>query len=170
MFQGLKLATFALIMLALSAVFIFLGLVVPGLYINYVRKVNQGKCKCSEGFHREFIKYYSILSYVFIGIVLLSGAAFMKYMKKANATVLIISSLISLTFAYILYTYQKKMYEISCECATEDWIPKLMKIHSYIIVAMVAISMLQLSMVGLLGMKKKSSFRVNGNKLSKPKK
>jgi len=58
---------FVIIFILSFAIFIF-GLIVYSLTLQWIDKLEKSKCKCSENFKRDFIKYFLYLYFAFIAI------------------------------------------------------------------------------------------------------
>jgi hypothetical protein len=143
----------SLIVMCLIAFMIF-SIVIPYFYLRYIDRLKQKNCKCSEGFNRNFILFYS--AYVYISILVVVLLSFVIPMPKINSvlrtdTKMIMSTGLSFLFALTLFKYQQKVYQTNCQCATENTkIPPLMKYHSYVVGLLVFISMLNIISI-LLG-------------------
>ena len=133
-----------LVILCFLAFMIF-SIVIPFFYLRYIDRLKERSCKCSEGFNRNFILFYS--AYVYISIIVVVMLSFVVPLPKINGilktdTKMIMSTGLSFLFALALFRYQKKVYETNCECATNNSrIPDTMKYHSYIVGILVFISM-----------------------------
>jgi hypothetical protein len=134
-------------LLLIYLVVVIFSFVIPFFYLRYIDRLSIKKCECSQGFNRNFVNFYS--AFVYISIILVVFGAFFVPMKTISGilnseTKMVMSTGLSFLFAFCLYQYQKKVYETNCECATESWEPKVMKIHSYVIGLLVFISILNI--------------------------
>lgn len=119
------------------------SVVVPFIYLLYINRLEAEDCKCSEGFNRSFVKFYS--AYVYIAILVVVVVSMLGFRDEVRTfmhsdTRMIMATGFSILVALSLFVYQKKVYETNCRCATKSYEPKLMKIHAYIIAVLVFIS------------------------------
>lgn len=143
-----------LILILLLVGILLAALVLPFFYLRYIDRLEKsGDCSCSEGFNRNFIKFYS--AFVYVSIIVLIFSSFIISKKSLNGymnsdTRLIMSVGFSFLIAFSLYRYQKFVFDKknNCWCASKTWEPNAMKIHSYVLGVMVFLSCLNI--IGML--------------------
>jgi hypothetical protein len=90
------------------------GLVLQGIVLSWINKLER-KCKCSEDWRRDYIKYYSI---ILIVISLLSASGF--HLK--NVPIFVVIGLAGLVNLGSILSYIPDLKKKQCDCAIEnDW-------------------------------------------------
>jgi hypothetical protein len=90
------------------------GLVLQGIVLSWINKLER-KCKCSEDWRRDYIKYYSI---ILIVISLLSASGF--HLK--NVPLFVVIGLAGLVNLGSILSYIPDLKKNQCDCAIEnDW-------------------------------------------------
>ena len=109
-----------------------ISMVLNFVFLNYVDKLEQIKCGCSNDWRREYIKVYSLIT-----IVIVTTGLFLDVRKVLqNDIVLSIITLIQLggfVYLYCLYTFTRDLKVGNCECS-ESWERKLMYNYSLVII------------------------------------
>ena len=90
------------------------GLVLQGIVLSWINKLER-KCKCSEDWRRDYIKYYSI---ILIITSLLSAAGF----QPKNVPLFVVIGLAGLVNLGSILSYIPDLKKKQCDCAIEnDW-------------------------------------------------
>jgi hypothetical protein len=90
------------------------GLVLQGIVLSWINKLER-KCKCSEDWRRDYIKYYSI---ILIVTSLLSASGF----HPKNVPLFVVIGLAGLVNLGSILSYIPDLKKKQCECAIEnDW-------------------------------------------------
>ena len=90
------------------------GLLLQGIVLSWINKLER-KCKCSEDWRRDYIKYYSI---ILIVISLLSASGF--HLK--NVPIFVVIGLAGLVNLGSILSYIPDLKKKQCDCAIEnDW-------------------------------------------------
>ena len=117
----------------LKVFFSLFSLVLNFIFLNYVDKLEQVKCKCSNNWKREYIKIYSLLI-----IIVVTTGLFVDQKKVLNnnffSGILTLIQLGGFVYIYCLYNFTKELKE-NCECS-ETWESKLMYNYSVIILTL----------------------------------
>ena len=129
------------------------GFAIPGLYLHQIKKLHQNNCECSANNYRHYITFYSVYTYVLVLAlillaVLLGKKTFTKFVN--NNVFKMVTIPLTFAFAICLFLYQNKVNEEACKCALKTKIPKVMKIHSIIVLVMASLSVF---MMGVTAMK-----------------
>ena len=127
--------------------------VIPGLYLHHIKKLHENKCECSANNYRHYITFYSVYTYVLVAVlilltVLLGKKTFTKFVN--NNVFKMVTIPLTVAFAICLFLYQNKVNEEACKCALKTKVPKVMKIHSIIVLVMASLSVF---MMGVTAMK-----------------
>tara|TARA_B100001093_G_C26620936_1_gene924577 strand:+ start:104 stop:715 length:612 start_codon:yes stop_codon:yes gene_type:complete len=110
-----------------------LSVVISGLIVYYVMKLEYNKCSCSQSRKRNYIKYFNIVfSLVILGITSITyyndnfvKGRSKKYTFEFDYTItfknifVIILFLGSIINVFCVYTYIRELKENQCECAME---------------------------------------------------
>lgn len=83
----------------LSFLFLVCGLVIYALTLQWIDKLEKTKCKCSENFKRDFIKYflYSYFAFVIINVIVMvitMSHIFYTAHHKPNKTLVMIAGVL----------------------------------------------------------------------------
>lgn len=90
------------------------GLVLQGIVLSWINKLER-KCKCSEDWRRDYIKYYSI---ILIVTSLLSASGF----HPKNVPLFVVIGLAGLVNLGSILSYIPDLKKKQCDCAIEnDW-------------------------------------------------
>jgi hypothetical protein len=90
------------------------GLLLQGIVLSWINKLER-KCKCSEDWRRDYIKYYSI---ILIVTSLLSASGF--HLK--NVPIFVVIGLAGLVNLGSILSYIPDLKKKQCDCAIEnDW-------------------------------------------------
>jgi hypothetical protein len=90
------------------------GLVLQGIVLSWINKLER-KCKCSEDWRRDYIKYYSI---ILIVTSLLSASGF----HPKNVPLFVVIGLAGLVNLGSILSYIPDLKKNQCDCAIEnDW-------------------------------------------------
>ena len=90
------------------------GLVLQGIVLSWINKLER-KCKCSEDWRRDYIKYYSI---ILIVTSLLSAAGF----HPKIVPLFVVIGLAGLVNLGSILSYIPDLKKKQCDCAIEnDW-------------------------------------------------
>ena len=127
--------------------------VIPGLYLHHIKKLHENKCECSANNYRHYITFYSVYTYVLVAVlilltVLLGKKTFTKFVN--NNVFKMVTIPLTVAFAICLFLYQNKVNEEACKCSLKTKVPKVMKIHSIIVLVMASLSVF---MMGVTAMK-----------------
>jgi hypothetical protein len=103
-------------------------------YIKYVNDLQKKKCGCSEDVKREMVKNFSYV--ILVSWILLIIVMFVvppsKFIGIVNSNLyFVLQFLIIVGYAYLLFTYSKKLIDESCECS-ESWVREAMQYQSYV--------------------------------------
>jgi hypothetical protein len=119
-------------------IFISLIILCPSIFI-WISKLETDKCECSESWHRDFLKYNSIilpflflLSIFLILLIIIYISIMNNYNKVLNETFIKILSILTfiIIICYTIYSipnytilldYIKILKNIDCKCS-ENWI------------------------------------------------
>ena len=88
------------------------GLVLQGIVLSWINKLER-KCKCSEDWRRDYIKYYSI---ILIVTSLLSASGF----HPKNVPLFVVIGLAGLVNLGSILSYIPDLKKKGCDCAIED--------------------------------------------------
>jgi hypothetical protein len=90
------------------------GLLLQGIVLSWINKLER-KCKCSEDWRRDYIKYYSI---ILIVTSLLSAAG----IHPKNVPLFVVIGLAGLVNLGSILSYIPDLKKKQCDCAIEnDW-------------------------------------------------
>jgi hypothetical protein len=137
----------------LSTIFFSIFLIIPVIVIysitlRWIDKLEKTKCKCSEDYKRDYIKYYLYVYLALVGLNIL----FMIFFSNANSKILKsfkplimakkyimpIFTIINMVFSIMYIT---KLKELDCKCS-EDIIREVYYYWNIIMIAMTAITLL----------------------------
>jgi hypothetical protein len=126
------------IIFAIINLLIFItGLVIYSLTLQWIDKLERSKCKCSEDYKRDFIKYflYFYLAYIIINIIAVIAIAIYSFRKTTtNQYILIINTamkylsrfilpilfVVNIIFSILYITQLKKLHvKLECECSKD---------------------------------------------------
>jgi hypothetical protein len=106
---------------------ILIVLLINVLIINYVRKLEQVSCECSENWKRDYIKYYSLVTVILTSVICLIPLFLqltnIKYDVQSvlsNPFVSVISylyTIFGLVNIYALFTYSQNIVLSRCDCS-----------------------------------------------------
>ena len=133
--------------------------VIPGIYLNYIRKLHRNNCKCSSNKLRNYITFYCIYAYLVILTLIilypiLGRKSYQIFIK--SKILMLISVPLTYTFAISLFLYQRKINKEICKCAQQGYVPVLMKVNSFAIIIVSTLSLLLL-LISSLQLKKNLS-------------
>lgn len=115
-------------------------------YIKYVNKLEKENCKCSEDTKREMIKNFSYLilgSWVLLIVAIMICPPKQMDILLKNKFVSLLNVIIIGSYAYLLFTYSKKLIDESCKCS-ESWVREAMQYHSYVYISLCFFSFMML--------------------------
>lgn len=110
-------------------IFIIPIVIVYTMTLQWIQKLEESKCKCSESSQRDFIKYYLYAYLILLGITVVLGFAsvfmefskvkwlnalqpFAKFMRMIIATLSFVNMIVSII-------YISKLKEIDCKCSED---------------------------------------------------
>ena len=106
------------------------------IIFNFIYKLEKTQCKCSKGYRRDFIKYYSLLT-IFIGIIFIIGI-----LKVLSHPVLklvsTIYSVLGLLNVYLLFRLSQDLVIKKCTCSN-SWDQKFVYYYSMVIMSVYVI-------------------------------
>lgn len=117
---------------------IILSLIVNIIIINYVQKLEEKKCECSEDWRRDFIKIFSIVTVLLIIFIII-----LNIIKVSIPTILLrlfrvlfgLYGLVAIVNIIALFTYAQKMMT-SCDCdCSKEWERTFIYYYSILIAA-----------------------------------
>ena len=138
-----------IILLIFCFVIVLFQLIIPGFYLNYVKKMEDDKCECSRNFARHFLTFYSIYTYtsLLIVIILLFFISPKDLIKiTSNKFQMFLKTGFSFLIAYFLYRYSTDVILEACKCA-QTWETEVMKYHSYLQFILVFISCINIIII-----------------------
>lgn len=137
----------------LSTIFFSIFLIIPVIVIysitlRWIDKLEKTKCKCSEDYKRDYIKYYLYVYLALVGLNIL----FMIFFSNANSKILKsfkplimakkyimpIFTIINMVFSIMYIT---KLKELDCKCS-EDIIREVYYYWNIIMIAITTITLL----------------------------
>jgi LytS/YehU family sensor histidine kinase len=100
--------------------------------IYYILKLEKIGCECSQDWKRTFIKYFYIITivYIFIHIISLFTNKF-----KLNSSISLIMMICNLLSIGIVYLYIHQLKKEKCECS-KDQARDVLEIYNYILIAL----------------------------------
>jgi hypothetical protein len=93
---------------------------------SYILKLEREKCKCSDNWMRDYIKYYTsilvILSLITLMVPVFLGEKTPKIMKPLTLVIRIVVLLATLVQVYVVFAYSQALNckKKSCKCS-KDW-------------------------------------------------
>jgi len=107
------------------------------IFTNYIYRLEETECKCSDDWKRDFIKYYSIIM-----IVLSIFSSMNINFNKKNPIIIGLMSLLcfsNIFFIYVLWKYNKFLCKRECECSS-GWEKDFMKFYTFTVILMITIN------------------------------
>jgi predicted neutral ceramidase superfamily lipid hydrolase len=94
----------------MQSVIVFLEtLLLQGVFLNFVLKMERNNCECSADVRRDIIKYYSVF-------MVISSLLVLVFKSKCNVMCSLIT-LLNVVYAGIIVSYIFKLRKENCECA-----------------------------------------------------
>jgi hypothetical protein len=118
-------------------------LVIQGIFLNFVLKLERKQCECSRDIRRDIIKHYSV---VLIALSLLMIVVPKKSPLLVNY-VLPLTGLLNLVYIGVVVSYVHNLVNKKCECSG-TWGRDIMYYYSLLILAVILLSLV--TMVGSL--------------------
>ena len=153
---------FIIIILTLIYFALVLGLLYLSYkYIEYINKLDEEKCKCSEDMKRDMIKNFSylILGSWFFFLIAILFCPPKKIHYFSNNYVYFLNFLLILSYGFLLFFYSKKLIEESCKCS-ESWVREAMQYQSYVYIGLSTVSVLTFLVKILIGNDKKEYYKI----------
>jgi len=114
-------------------------LVIQGIFLNFVLKLERKQCECSRDIRRDIIKHYSV--------VLIALSLLMVFVpKKAPLLVnyvLPLAGLLNLVYIGVVVSYVHNLVNKKCECSG-TWGRDVMYYYSLLILAIMLLSLVTL--------------------------
>ena len=118
-------------------------LVIQGIFLNFVLKLERKQCECSRDIRRDIIKHYSV--------VLIALSLLMVFVPKRAPLlvnyVLPLAGLLNLVYIGLVVSYVHNLVNKKCECSG-TWGRDVMYYYSLLILAIMLLSLV--TMVGSL--------------------
>ena len=118
-------------------------LLIQGIFLNFVLKLERKQCECSRDIRRDIIKHYSV---VLIALSLLMIVVPKKAPLLVNY-VLPLTGLLNLVYIGLVVSYVHNLVNKKCECSG-TWGRDVMYYYSLLILAIMLLSLV--TMVGSL--------------------
>ena len=106
---------------------VLIVILVNALIVNYTIKLEHIDCECSKSWHRDFIKYYSLITIIMTVLILFNLSSIIK--KSVWKFIHNIYYIIGLCNIYILFKYSQDLYINKCECS-KSWEQKFIYYYS----------------------------------------
>ena len=132
-------------------ILILLALVVNVIIINYVQKLEQKDCECSEDWRRDFIKIFAIITVLLITLIVIMNIVRIKLPKifvRLFRVFFGLYGLVGIINIIALFTYSQSMMmnNSACPCS-DEWERTFIYYYSMIIaIFYVAIIIAQVSL------------------------
>ena len=111
-------------------------IIIFSVFLSYVLNLEKDKCKCSKGWERNYIKYFSLLVIIFSLIEIFSIETFYKL-----HVIHYIIGLGSVIFIYSIIKYVHELKKEDCQCST-NWKRSLLNLYAWIEIAIIIISII----------------------------
>lgn len=132
-------------------ILILLALVVNVIIINYVQKLEQQDCECSEDWRRDFIKVFAIVTVLLITLIVIMNIVKIKVpliFARIFRLFFGLYGLVGIVNIIALFTYSQKMMmsNTTCPCSNE-WERTFIYYYSMLIATLyVAVIIAQVSL------------------------
>jgi len=111
-------------------------LLIQGIFLNFVVKLERKQCECSRDIRRDIIKYYSVVLIVLSLLMIVvpkNSPLLVKY-------VLPLAGLLNLVYIGVVVSYVHKLVNKKCECSG-TWGRDVMYYYSLLILAVMLITL-----------------------------
>lgn len=108
---------------------LFVVILVNSLIINYINKLEQNECNCSNSWYRDFVKYYSAITIFTTAFLILNLKKYINE-KLYNISELVYH-ILGILNIYILFKFTQDIMKSECECS-KDWDRKFVYYYSLI--------------------------------------
>jgi uncharacterized membrane protein len=105
-----------------------------GIFLSYVYKLENENCECSKGWEREYIKYYSIAIILFSVIRIISPIVYAS-MKIVHTLV----GIGGIVFIFSVVKYIRDLKKEDCDCS-EDWKRSAINIYAWLSIILLIIT------------------------------
>ena len=116
-------------------------LLVQGIFLNFVLKLERIKCLCSEDIRRDIIKYYSMFL-IAMAIIVLFVSKETPVLKKY---ILPLMGFLNIIYLVVVVSYVHNLVKKKCECSG-TWGRDVMYAYSLLL-----ISIFLLVLMGIIG-------------------
>lgn len=96
------------------------------IFFTYILKLEREDCRCSRGWEREFIKYYSLAVVIFCVIVIFFPVQYLK-MRMIHSLLVIFGIVFIFSVAKYIYDLKKK----NCQCS-RSWKRSALNIYAWL--------------------------------------
>ena len=114
------------------------------LIVNYVKKLENISCECSESWKREYIKIYSLVTIILVSVITIIPLLLQimninyKHFLVNNIFITLISyiyAIFGFVNIYALFTYSQKIVLIHCSCS-DGWEKVFIYYYSMLIMSL----------------------------------
>jgi hypothetical protein len=137
---------------------ILIVLLINILIVNYIRKLEQVTCECSEEWKRDYIKIYSLITIMITSLICLVPLFFHLINIKYNIVDILsnklftyfgyLYTLFGLVNVYALFTYSQRIVLNKCDCSS-SWERTFIYYYSMLVMSLY-IFLASLLMIGIL--------------------
>ena len=124
------------------------------LIINYVYTLEKNKCECSQGWKREYIKYFAIITIILVVV----NSIFRKIPKSFLMPISTLYSIGGLINIYVLFSYSNSMIKNTCECSN-SWERQFIYYYSIFVISLYVFLVAGLIYLSLFNPKKFSKLK-----------
>ena len=105
-----------------------------GIFLSYVYRLEKERCQCSKGWEREYIKYYS-MAVILFSIIRIIYPVIYSYMEIIHTLV----GIGGIVFIFLVVNYIRNLKKEDCECS-EGWKRSAINIYAWLAIILLIIT------------------------------